>query len=558
MKVVIPGIEAEEFARELPTEDYLRNERRYKVAVHKVFTALLSEPIASRADFADRLADVFHEAMPDLDALGMSPSDQKSVNEAFDEHSGAGMRWAMSNLTGGKWGLVQFVWIPRAVEFGLGPEISDVFRDLIDDTNPLVERVDRFREDLYEICRTLQRKGGFLPNWELHHVSLAFVALILGAYDKDRHTFYNAGALRYGYKRYAPGAEFPGGSAGEKYAAVCEFVKEIESALQSGGAPAEDLIDAQSFVWLRFNEAKAAEKKEKEKGSPDESSPSASGGEAGDLAAQCYWPLERAERLVAQARKWGQLLFQGPPGTGKTFVAEALARLLAGDEDGHVEVVQFHPSYAYEDFIEGIRPVVTEGSGLAYEVRPGIFMRLARRAIDNPEDQFFLVVDEINRANLPRVFGELLYALEYRGPEHTFRLPYSGAEEHIPENVTIIATMNTADRSIALVDAAVRRRFRHVDFEPNAEILKSWLDGNSLGDMAEEAAARLTALNEQLLPLIGADRLIGHTYLMRTDLSDVGLPAVWEEDIEPVLREHLYSQRGEIDALRAVFLETND
>ena len=555
MEVVVPGLEAEEFAKELTGEHYLHTERLYKLAVHKVFAALLSEPVASRTDFADRLADVFGEVMPDLEALGISPPDQKFINEALGEHSGAGMRWAMSNLTGGKWGLVQFVWIPRAVEFDLGPEISDVFRELVDAKTPLAGRVDRFREDLYEICRTLQRKGGFLPNWELHHVSLAFVALILAAYDKSRHTFYNAGALRYGYKRYAPGTEFPGGSAGEKYAAVCEFAKEIESALEAGGAPVEDLIDAQSFVWLRFNEAKEAEKKEKKPGSPGDSSPSASGGEAGDLAAQCYWPLERAEHLVTQARRWGQLLFQGPPGTGKTFVAEALARLLAGDQDGHVEVVQFHPSYAYEDFIEGIRPVVTEGSGLAYEVRPGIFMRLARRAIDNPEDQFFLVVDEINRANLPRVFGELLYALEYRGPEHIFRLPYSGAEEHIPENITIIATMNTADRSIALVDAAVRRRFRHVDFEPDTEILKSWLKDNDLGDMAEEAAARLTALNEQLIPLIGADRLIGHTYLMRPDLSDVGLAAVWDEDIEPVLREHLYSQRGEIDSLRAVFLE---
>ena len=272
------------------------------------------------------------------------------------------------------------------------------------------------------------------------------------------------------------------------------------------------------------------------------------------LATAALWPQKRAERLATQVQRWGQLLFQGPPGTGKTYVAETLARLLAGDEEGRVEVVQFHPSYAYEDFIEGIRPVVTEGSDLAYEVREGIFMKLAERAREFPEDPFFLVVDEINRANLPRVFGELLYALEYRGPEHTFRLPYSGTEAYIPANITIIATMNTADRSIALVDAAIRRRFRHVEFAPDPDVLEAWLGAHNLAATAGHAAGRLVALNTELAQLLDPDRLIGHTYPMRDDLADAGLSAVWEEDIEPVLREHLFAQRGEIIKLRDVFL----
>ncbi len=272
-----------------------------------------------------------------------------------------------------------------------------------------------------------------------------------------------------------------------------------------------------------------------------------------DLARATYWPEERARLLVSLAQRWRQLLFQGPPGTGKTFVAGTLAGLLAGDEEGRLEVVQFHPSYAYEDFVEGIRPRVTEGSGLAYEIRKGIFMRLADGAREFPEASFFLVVDELNRANLPRVFGELLYALEYRGPEHPFRLPYSGAETYVPANICLIGTMNTADRSIALVDAAVRRRFRHVEFAPDPSVLRAWLSDHDLGDLAERATRSLVGLNVQLLELLDADRLIGHTYLMRQDLAEVGLEA-WEEDIEPVLREHLFNQPAEIAKLRDTFL----
>ena len=214
-------------------------------------------------------------------------------------------------------------------------------------------------------------------------------------------------------RRTPPGRRARWARSTRRCASSC---KSVAAELKTHGVPVRDLIDAQSFVWLSFLDAQkreAATEAEPVKAAP---APVVTENVAKDLAAATFWPQERAERLVSQVNRWGQLLFQGPPGTGKTFVAETLARLLAGDEEGRVEVVQFHPSYAYEDFIEGIRPVVTEGSDLAYEVRKGIFTGAgANEAIEYPEDPFFLVVDEINRANLPRVFGELLYALEYRG-----------------------------------------------------------------------------------------------------------------------------------------------
>jgi hypothetical protein len=460
----------------------------------------------------------------------------------------------MANLAGGKWGLAQFVWIPRAVEFDLGPEIADAFRNLVDEAVPLAERVDAFREQTYSAAQALQRKGGFLANWQLFRLSLSFVAVVLTGYDPSRYTFYSRGALRYGYQRYAPDSAWPKGSMGEIYAQMCDFVQAVAAELQRHRVPVRDLIDAQSFVWIGFNTAKEREKPAHAEPAKISTTPPITESVAKDLAAAAFWPQDRAERLISQVGRWRQLLFQGPPGTGKTFIAETLARLLAGEEEGRVEVVQFHPSYAYEDFIEGIRPVVTEGSDLAYEVRKGIFLRLVDQAIEFPEDPFFLVVDEINRANLPRVFGELLYAVEYRGAEHTFRLPYSGGESYVPRNITIVATMNTADRSIALVDAAIRRRFRHVEFAPDPGVLRAWLESRGLGAIAAHAVGRLVALNEQLGELLDADRLIGHTYLMRDDLADVGLEAVWEEDIEPVLREHLFTQHEEVARLRDVFL----
>jgi len=263
--------------------------------------------------------------------------------------------------------------------------------------------------------------------------------------------------MRFSYYAYTPlrgafedfGIDWPStGTAGGRYATVCEFVAGVREALLGEDLPVEDMIDAQSFLWIRWS-LKAAP----EEALTPETQAAALDPEvlARDLATAVLWPTDRARDLVRRAIRWRRLLFQGPPGTGKTFVAERLARLLTADEEERTELVQFHPSYAYEDFVEGIRPRVTGGAGLAYEVREGVFLTLVERAKEHPDDLFVLVVDEINRANLPRVLGELLYALEYRGPEHTFRLPYSGRETYVPENIILIATMNSADRSIALM-----------------------------------------------------------------------------------------------------------
>ena len=210
-----------------------------------------------------------------------------------------------------------------------------------------------------------------------------------------------------------------------------------------------------------------------------------------------------------------QIVLYGPPGTGKTYLARALAAHVA-DRDA-VRLVQFHPSYAYEDFFEGFRPIEATDTGtVGFAKTPGPLREIAAEAKENPEQPYVLIIDEINRANLAKVFGELYFLLEYR--EATVRLQYSPSEAfNLPPNVFIIGTMNTADRSIALVDAAIRRRFAFVELHPEEppvrEVLGKWLAANGLG--SDERAALLAALNNAIDDEQDHDFKIGPSYLMR-------------------------------------------
>ena len=249
---------------------------------------------------------------------------------------------------------------------------------------------------------------------------------------------------------------------------------------------------------------------------------------------------EELARWIRAIERKRQAILYGPPGTGKTFVAERLARHLIGGGDGFCELVQFHPAYAYEDFIQGIRPKRLEGGGLDYPTVPGRFLEFCREA-KRHEGTSVLIIDEINRANLARVFGELMYLLEYRDREVPLA---AGNSLRIPNKVRIIGTMNTADRSIALVDHALRRRFAFLALYPNYDILQRY--HRDTGFHVQPLIDVLRRLNRQI-----GDRHyeVGITFFLRRDLSEQ-IEDIWRMEIEPYLEEYFFDQPDQVETFR--------
>lgn len=245
-------------------------------------------------------------------------------------------------------------------------------------------------------------------------------------------------------------------------------------------------------------------------------------------------------RWVRAIERKGQAILYGPPGTGKTYLAERLASHLIGGGTGFAELVQFHPAYAYEDFIQGIRPKTTNDGGISYPLVPGRFLDFCGKA-NLTSDRCVLIIDEINRAYLSRVFGELMYLLEYRRAE----VPLAGGGMlSIPENVFIIGTMNTADRSIALVDHALRRRFSFIPLFPAYDVLRNFheLRGNSVEGLIQI----LQRLNQHV-----GDRNyeIGISFFLKDDLKN-HLEDIWLLEIEPYLEEYFFDQPDKLAEFR--------
>ncbi|MCB0145990.1 MAG: AAA family ATPase, partial [Caldilineaceae bacterium] len=253
-------------------------------------------------------------------------------------------------------------------------------------------------------------------------------------------------------------------------------------------------------------------------------------------------------RWVQIVQRKGQAIFYGPPGTGKTFVAEQMARHLCsatddGIRDGFYEVVQFHAAYAYEDFVQGLRPRPAAGGGLTYELVPGRFLDFCHRARQR-NGPCVLIIDEINRANLSRVFGELMYLLEYR--DQAIHLAGGGEPFRIPPNVLILATMNTADRSIALVDHALRRRFAFIPLFPNYDVLRRFHAERQTGFAVELLIRRLEQINRAIED---PNYAVGISYFLRPNLADE-ITDIWQTEIEPYLEEYFFDQPERMEAFR--------
>lgn len=260
-----------------------------------------------------------------------------------------------------------------------------------------------------------------------------------------------------------------------------------------------------------------------------------------DCANDTHLTVEQLRHWLAALDRKGQAVLYGPPGTGKTFVAQHLARHLVGGTDGATQLVQFHPSYAYEDFVLGIRPRTGDGGRLEYPTVPGRFLDFCANAATRT-GRCVLILDEINRANLSRVFGELMYLLEYRDQEVVLA---GGRQFSIPHNVRLIGTMNTADRSIALVDHALRRRFAFLTLYPDYDVLRRF---HQDGDAALVEA--LIVVIEELNKAIGDWHYqVGVSFFLHRELA-VHLEDIWRMEIEPYVEEFFFDQPERIAAIR--------
>jgi MoxR-like ATPase len=274
-----------------------------------------------------------------------------------------------------------------------------------------------------------------------------------------------------------------------------------------------------------------------------------------DKTSDAHWFLTEAGKEYVQGTLADRLqsIRQGPPATNKP--------------EDFIRWITFHQTYAYEDFVEGLRPITDQGDSgiLTFEIKPGIFRSLCARAQDDPGNQYILVIDEINRGNIAKVFGELMTLIEADKREKlSVELPYSKETFRVPGNLTIIGTMNTADRSIALLDVALRRRFAFLELLPDAELLDS-IEISVAEEDPLNLGKCLRKINQRIVELRGTDYQIGHSYFLPiqkwndNDERLTCLDDIWNYQVLSLLKEYFY---GQADLLRQVlpsfFIQEDD
>ena len=268
-----------------------------------------------------------------------------------------------------------------------------------------------------------------------------------------------------------------------------------------------------------------------------------------NFLSEVYMDRGRYDAIVGLLRAKKNVILQGAPGVGKTFTAKRLAYSMMGVKDAsRVMMVQFHQSYSYEDFIEGYRP-----SGAGFELVKGAFYSFCKKAADDEENEYFFVIDEINRGNLSKIFGELFMLIENDKRGYKLQLLYSREFFYVPRNVHIIGMMNTADRSLAMLDYALRRRFAFVELRPafDSEGFRDYCAGLD-NPKFKRLVGKVESLNRAIAEdeSLGEGFCIGHSYFCNMEAdscTDAALASIVDYELIPMLKEYWFDESDKVE-----------
>jgi MoxR-like ATPase len=432
---------------------------------------------------------------------------------------------------------------------------------------------------------------GFLsavPDEALHGTGarLSVASALLSAFDATSMPPWRANTVDAVYRLCGYSKPEPQASDGERYDAFLIFLDLLIDVAARVGLRLRDRLDAQGLVWTLINHAPGDSWTDEEtsalaswRAGKGTLPPSAEQGmqhdsvsttvfvegadsasedttTLADLAFALHVDEPFLDEIVQLLKDKGQVIFHGPPGTGKTHIAQKVATWLTGSS-ARLRLVQFHPSYSYEDFIEGLRPRQDQAG---FSRVDGPLLEIGRLAVADPTHDYVLIIDEINRGNIGRVFGELYFLLEYRN--EPARLLYSQELFRLPSNLYLIGTMNSADRSIALLDTALRRRFYFVELSPTeppvSSVLATYLQRRhpQMAWVGEIVTRANTMLDDPAV-------MIGPSHFMRDVLDETWVRRIWDHAVIPTLADHFYGRPQrlvpfELDSLRDAVTPVDD
>ena len=365
-------------------------------------------------------------------------------------------------------------------------------------------------------------------------------SVLLMGLDVEQYPPFRVTPFGKAYQQTGYGDPERGASEAETYEHALEFLDRFIEEASERDLPLRHRLDAQSLLWAIQDEEPVSTVTPVE----DDETATKVPQSLDELASELMWEPDRLRMVIHGLEDKGQVIFQGPPGTGKTYVARRIAQWYR-EQGGDYQIVQFHPSYTYEDFVEGFRPARASDGQVGYDLVKGPLRLMAERARVNPDATFILVIDEINRGNVAKVLGELYFLLEYR--DEAVNLQYSHEPFQLPTNLWFIGTMNTTDRSIALVDAALRRRFYffglYPDEPPVEGLLSRWLarenvDARWVADLVDTANRKL---NDRHLG-------IGPSHFMKKDppLEEARVRFIWEQAVIPYIEEQCFGDAARL------------